>query len=174
MNWFALKVFYNKVFALRDELAPLGIESYIPVKTVVSERPDGSRRKTVCPLVNSLMFVRTSPERALGLQPLVEGRAMVYTRREATGRVPVPIPDREMNIFMLVTSGGHDGVEYIGDDCPEYHRGDRVRVTDGPFEGCVGHVVRIRDNKRLVVSIQGLCAVATSYIPRAFLEKIDL
>lgn len=97
---------------------------------------------------------------------------MVYSRREERRQIPVAIPDREMDIFMLVTSGGKLGVEYLGDDSPGYHLGDRVRVTDGPFTGSEGHIARIRGNHRLVVSIKGLCAVATSYIPMAFLKKL--
>ena len=35
-----------------------------------------------------------------------------------------------------------------------------------------GHIVRIRGDHRLVVTIDGLCAIATGYIPRPFLQKI--
>lgn len=172
-QWYALKVFYNRVFALRDELAARhGMESYIPLSTKVVER-GGVRRKVTRPLVSSLMFVRTIPDAALELQNIVEGRAMVYTRRTDTGRIPVPIPPKEMEIFMLVTSGHPEEIEYLGDDAPQYHCGDRVKVTDGPFKGSEGHIVRIRDNRRLVVTIEGLCAVATGYIPRPFLCKIE-
>ncbi len=172
-RWYALKVFYNKVFALRDELAERhGMESYIPLTTVMVERR-GNRRKETRPLISSLMFVRANPQAASELQGIVEGRAMVYTRRTDSGREPEPIPDREMELFMLVTSGDSGEIEYLGEDSPRYHCGDRVRVTDGPFKGSEGHIVRIRDNRRLVVTIEGLCAVATGYIPRPFLCRID-
>ena len=79
-RWYALKVFYNKVFALRDELAERhGMESYIPLTTVMVERR-GNRRKETRPLISSLMFVRANPQAASELQGIVEGRAMVYTQ----------------------------------------------------------------------------------------------
>lgn len=171
-NWYALKVFYNKVFALRDEMSARGMESYAPVSIVTVER-NGSKKKVERPMISSLLFVKATPEEAAGLQRLVEGRAMVYTRQDETSKTPSPIPDREMNIFMLVTSGGREGVEYLGDDHPRYHKGDPVRVTDGPFKGSEGHIVRIKDNRRLVVTVEGVCAVATGYIPTSFLEKIQ-
>ena len=31
---------------------------------------------------------------------------------------------------------------------------------------------RIKGNRRLIVAIQGVCAVATAYIPQCFLRKI--
>lgn len=170
-RWYALKVFYNRVFALRDRLAPSVAESYVPLRSEVVVR-DGKRQKMTRPLVSSLLFVSVRPDRACELQPLVEGEAMVYTRHTASGLEPAPIPDREMELFKFITSGGHEGVEYLGDDCPRYHKGDLVRVIDGPFKGAEGHIVRIKDNRRLIVSIKGVCAVATGFIPGAFLERI--
>lgn len=170
-RWYALKVFYNKVFDLRDTLAGRVDDSYIPVTVSMVER-GGVKKRVERPLISSLMFIRTTPKRAASLQRLIEGRAMIYTTVTPAGRRPVAIPDREMNIFMLVTSRGEWGVEYIGDDMPRYHSGDRVRVIDGPFKGSEGHIVRIKGDHRLVVTVDGLCAVATGYIPRPFLEKI--
>lgn len=172
MRWYALKVFYNKVFEMRDDLARLGLECYVPVTTVTIERPGGVKRRVERPLVSSLMFVRCTDASLASLPAVIEGRALIYSRREGGSLVPVPIPDREMDIFMLVTSGGAEGLEYIGEDSPLYHQGDRVRVIDGPFKGSEGHIARIGRDHRLVVTVKGLCAVATSYIPRAFLEKI--
>jgi len=47
-----------------------------------------------------------------------------------------------------------------------------VRVIDGKFKGAEGYICRIKKNSRLVVAIQGVCAVATSYIPQSFIQKI--
>lgn len=170
-NWYALKVFYNKVFDMRDFLERRGLTAYIPLTDVIVER-NGVRRKVERPLINSLMFFRATSEQAAALIPEIEGRAMVYSRRSERGLVPAAIPATEMDIFMLVTSRGENGVEYIGDDSPRYHAGDLVSVIDGPFKGSVGRIIRIKNNQRLVVTINGLCAVATSYIPRAFIRKI--
>lgn len=172
LRWFALKVFYNKVFDIADMLKENGIESYIPLTSVVVER-NGVKKTVTRPLISSLMFMHATPENAIAIQDKIEGKAMIYSRRNATSYEPVAIPDKEMNIFMLVTSSGESGVEYIGEDNPKYHKGDLVRVIDGPFKGSEGHVVRIKNDHRLVVTVQGLCAVATSYIPRCFLQKVD-
>ena len=74
---------------------------------------------------------------------------MLYTRRENLTKRPIRIPDKEMGIFMLVSSSGEQGLEYFSDD-----------------------ICRIKGNHRLIVAIQGVCAVATSYIPQCFLQKI--
>lgn len=172
LKWFALKVFYNKVYELENMFKEDGVESYIPETSVTVER-NGNRKTVKLPLISSLIFIHTTTGKALALREKLEGKAMIYSTRVRTQLTPVAIPDKEMNIFMLVTSSGESGVEYIGEDNPRYHKGDLVRVIDGPFKGSEGHIVRIKDNHRLVVTVKGLCAVATSYIPRCFLQKVD-
>ena len=45
-------------------------------------------------------------------------------------------------------------------------------VTDGPFKGAEGHIRRIKKDRRLVVTIAGVVAVATTYIHPSMLKKI--
>jgi transcription antitermination factor NusG len=88
-------------------------------------------------------------------------------------RQPASIPDREMEVFRFVVTSGRQGLLLLGDDKPEYHQGDRVVVTDGPFKGAEGHIKRIKKDRRLVVTIPGVVAVATAYIHPSMLEKVN-
>mgnify|MGYP002895211550 FL=1 len=81
------------------------------------------------------------------------------------------IPDREMELFMQITSADTSDLEYFSDEAIDYRSGDKVRVTGGPFKGAEGYIKRIRGNRRLVVALEGIIAVATTYIPGCFLEK---
>ena len=49
---------------------------------------------------------------------------------------------------------------------------EHVKVIDGTFKGAEGYICRIKKNHRLIITVHGVCAVATSYIPQAFLKKI--
>jgi len=51
-------------------------------------------------------------------------------------------------------------------------QGKPVRVIDGPFAGVEGTIVRIQRNKRVVVKIEGVAAVAITFVPPSFLEEI--
>jgi len=164
-HWYALKVFFNKVFEIEETLFSHGITTYIPCEK--SEK-DGSRR----PMINSLVFFRSTHIFARSINTLLYGRAFVYCRRTDTGTTPHIIPEREMNIFMLVCSSGETGLEFFGAEESSFRKGDHVRVTDGAFKGAEGYIRRIKGNRRLFVSVQGVCAVATSYIPQCFLKKI--
>ena len=97
---------------------------------------------------------------------------MLYTRQIDFKKIPLAIPEREMNIFMLVTSSGEKGLEYFDTDNPKFYQGDHVKVIDGTFKGAEGYICRIKKNHRLIITVHGVCAVATSYIPQAFLKKI--
>ena len=52
--------------------------------------------------------------------------------------------------------------------------GETVKVTDGPFKGAEGHIVRIKKDRRLVVTIRGVAAVATTFIHPQFLEPAPM
>lgn len=170
-HWFALKTFRKGVFNAETKLAELGIETYLPCERVRVERADGTLHYRRRPLINSLLFFRATYEQAADVKKCLQGEAMIYTRRMGYQILPYAIPDREMNIFMLVTSAGDQGMELM-DARYDFHQGEHVRVVDGPFKGAEGYICRIKKNRRLVVSLEGVCAVATSYIPREFLQRM--
>lgn len=169
-SWYALKVFYNKVFPIETLLKERSIESYIPMRTV--ERVVAGRKvRTRRPAIASLMFMRCSEQDAEALQKELRGRVMIYADRET--HLPISIPDVEMRNFISVTSIDDSSLEYLGELSTEWTTGRRVRVTGGVFQGSVGYIKRIKGNHRLIVAIEGIVAVATSYIPTAFLEPIE-
>ena len=184
-NWYALKVFYNKVFFIEEALQKEHLEVYFPVKKVrvaqsALRRVDDSTRyerigdKAVLrrvPVVNSLLFVRASEDEIKQVQKLVYGYALVYYNAERTG--PAVIPDRQMAIFRMVASSGADGLEFFSDESiVNYKQGDKVRAKEGPLKGAEGYIKRIKKDRRLLVAIEGFVAVATSFIPPQFLEVI--
>ncbi len=169
-NWYALKVFYNRVAKIETLLKGRDIESYIPMKSV-EQVVAGHKVRRRKPAISSLMFMRCSEAEASDLQKTLMGEVMVYRNRGE--RQPTAIPDNEMQMFIRVTSIDELGMEYLGESGEEWTTGDRVRVTGGIFQGAEGYIKRIKGNHRLVVAIEGIIAVATSYIPTCFLEKAE-
>lgn len=149
-HWFALKVFYNKVFEIEESLKKDDIDCYFPCEYAVVMR-NGVRKIIRKPIISSILFFHSTTLRAMEIQRQFTDKVILYTRDKELKKVPLIIPDREMNIFMLVTSSGEKGMEYLGAE---------------------GYICRIKKNSRLVVAIQGVCAVATSYIPQSFIQKI--
>ena len=152
LRWYAAKVYYNRMTPLREQLVSDGVSYFIPS------------------MITSLLFVKATAEYMMQFENEYRGRMWVY--RDVLSGQYSAIPDREMEVFVFVCTAGQQGLSYLGDDKPEYHQGDRVRVTDGVFKGAEGYIKRIKKDRRLVVSVRGVAAVATAYIPPQFLETI--
>ena len=80
------------------------------------------------------------------------------------------VPDKQMEDFMFLLDFSPDGIEILNKDLK---RGDRVRVIKGPLQGLMGELVRLRGHKRVVIRLEGVVSIATSYIPGSFLERIE-
>ena len=194
LNWYALKVFYGKVFEIEAKLVDMDLETYIPVRKDLLKgeehtralrrlaTPDDRRRDNQfvrtgpliykrVPVVSSLLFVRAPKDRLKEVEDCVKEKGFLY--RTADRKKEAVIPDKQMAMFQLVCSSGAEGLEYFADDdMTRYKTGDRVRVLEGPLQGVEGYVKRIRKDRRLLVAIEGFIAVATTYIPPQFLEKV--
>lgn len=95
----------------------------------------------------------------------------IYFYLDVQRRQPAVISDKEMDNFILVTSLSDELIS-LGKVSPEFLLGERVRVKEGVFKGAEGVVKRIKGDRRLIVSIDGVTAVATCFIAPQFLEKI--
>lgn len=152
LYWFAMKVRFKRTDPIKQQLEEDAVRYYIPE------------------MVPSLVFVNATRAYIKQFETLFFGRIWIY--RDLLSNKPQPIPEREMEVFMFVCSAGKQGLSFLGDDKPEYHQGDLVRVIDGPFKGAEGHIKRIKKDRRLVVSIKGVAAVAMTYIHPQFLEIV--
>ena len=202
LNWYAIKVFYNKVFEMEDRLAGMGLETYLAVDQVplqgeehlaaarkLAQMPEGARADSRLvregpviykrvPMVKSLIFVKASDADILQVSEMLKGPVDLQKPEGFVYRTPdwqafSVIPEKQMILFQLVTSSGESGLKFFSaDELTRFRRGEKVRVTEGPLKGAEGYVKRIQKNRRLLVSIEGVVAVATSYIPPQFLEKV--
>ena len=168
LHWYAVKVFYRRVAEVEGAVGEAGFETYIPTRIVQDHEggKGGIRRE---PIVSGLLFVRATARYIRDFQHQFYGKALIY--RNAERRAPAVISDREMEAFKFVTSVEDKGLELINIP-PGELPGTRVRVTGGVFEGAEGYIRRVDHRKRFFVVIEGVVAVATSYIPAQWLEAI--
>lgn len=202
MKWYALKIFFNKAFDVEDYLNARGIDTYIPVQKVLlkgiahilarkrlAKAPEHRDSRYIVegaliyqrkPLVTSLLFVHCAEEQLSEVDAYMKERdannnmrGYIYSTYQSGERKLTSIPDKEMACFRLVVDNGSKGLEFFADDdIARYASGDRVRVKEGPLRGAEGYIKRIRRDRRLLVVIEGIVAVATTYIPPQNLEKI--
>ncbi len=192
-SWYALRVYYNKVLTCRtlfcslndvlkginpptshfpEELQGEPMEYYAPVYQDTFTNNQGKRVVQEHAFIPSLFFLRATQVQAECFEHNLPFKANLY-RKITDPTQPIRIPEAQMDMFMRVTAGSLEGLEYFDEDAFSWRKGVRVRVTGGRFEGLEGEIKRIDGDKRLVVAIEGICAVATSYIPKCFLERIE-
>ena len=170
VNWYAAKSFVRNLDSIKSLIADITSETYVPMVKVAT-KTDGKityRERPLC----SLIFFRCAHRDTVKAIDVLHDKAMIYTAVYDAGRHASAIPDAEMRMFRLVTDTANELLEYFSDNIDRFHEGQRVRVIAGEFEGAEGTVVRIKKDRRLVVSITGICAVATPHLPPALLQEI--
>jgi len=150
LNWYAFRTYRNGKKYFLNFLDSTGIQTFIPE------------------LFPSLVFLRTGAKEVLSLRQNFFGLAAPYTIPGTT--TAAPIPDREMESFRFVLEKGCSTMDPVD---VELCQGDKVRVTDGIFKDCEGYIIRIKGDRRFVVKISGVVAVATMYIPKSSLQKVE-
>ena len=100
-----------------------------------------------------------------------------YCRRVGIGdelrHEPLIVPDYQLENLRLVLADQSGGLVVVPKDEHKFDKGATVRVTDGTFKGVVGKVARYCGHQRVAIIIDGIVTIATTYIPSAYLEKID-
>ncbi len=143
--------------ALARYLVPLGIPFYVPQSEKHSRR--GTRdRVSYLPLFPGYVFFRGS----------VSERLSTLRSGLLVGVLEVPdqgLLHRELRELRRLQESGAALVPHH-----EFHPGDPVRITEGPFAGYSGVVIRGQASLRLVVSITMLRKAVAVEFDRAVLK----
>ena len=141
-----MRVTYQREMKVKAALDKLEIESFLPMKTVLSEQ-GGHRHYETVPAVNNLIFVHSSREVVTRIKNEYEDlRALRYIMtRPLDGSRPQPIiiPPLEMENFIRVASHTDESVMHLDLSDVEGKTGRRVLITEGEFAGVEGYVIRI-------------------------------
>ena len=153
--------------SIKKKLDALNVENYLPLQEVVRQEPEG-RKKVRELLVRGLIFLRT--DRRTSFVLLNDYSLNIVYIRDRETRRSLIIPDKQMKDFMFLLDFSDEVIEIVN---KELRRGDKVRVIKGPFVGLEGELVRVKGHKRVVIRLEGVVSIATSYIPGSYLEKIN-
>lgn len=141
----------------QETLEEMGIDVYAPF------REEG-------PLIPGMIFVHYAQKE---LQELIAGRSLpLFLLNDRTTGQAMVIPDKQMADFMYVTelTGRYSDIQVYDD---KLMPGKKVRVTEGQFAGIEGELIRIQGHKRVVIRLPGLLSLATTYIPREFIQPLE-
>lgn len=169
-KWYAIRVTYRRELKVKEDLDSKGIENFVPMQyrlTMVHER----RVKKLVPSINNLVFIHISTPDMVDYKKTT-AMPIRYIMDHETHK-PVIVPERQMENFIAVAGTYDEQLVYLDADPKQFTHGEHVRILGGPFEGAEGIFVRIKGDRRVVVMIEGVVAVATAYIHPSLVEKIN-
>ena len=170
--WYALRVSYSRELKLKEILDTHGLENFIPMSYKIIEK-DGQRKRIRVPAIHNLVFVHAAYGVLRSLQNEPVSRLAFYFLCHRGTRRPIVIPDSQMRNFMLVAGTEDESLLYLSPDEIPFEKGKRVRVLSGPFAGAVGVMLRLRKDRRVVVQVQGVMALATTFLHPTLLQLCD-
>ena len=167
LHWYAAYVRVNQELIIKSRLDELGIENFLPMNEQVRDTPGGKKKIRVV-LIHGLIFIRVS--RTMSFSLINDYALNICYIKDRENRHSLIIPDKQMEDFMVLLDFSPESIELVNKNLKH---GDRVRVIKGPLTGLEGELLRIKGHKRVIVRLEGVVSIATSYIPGSFLEKIE-
>ena len=168
--WYALRVTYNRELKVKDDLDERGIACFVPMQYRREER-NGKMVKRLVPSVHNLIFVHATPTVMKEYKATTAMPVRYIMNRET--RKPIIVPAREMDNFIKVAGTYDEELIFLNPEPGDFARGDRVRILGGLFAGAEGVFVRVKGDRRVVINVEGLVAVATTFIHPSMIEKIE-
>ena len=171
IHWFAIRVTYSREMVLKAYLDECGIESFIPM--AYKEVMKGERKvQKLLPVIHNLVFVRSTRKKLDEMKQEVSLKIPMRYIMNREKREPLIVPDRQMCSFIAVAGAYDEQIVYLDSNVVSLRPGDRVRITGGIFAGVEGNFIRVKGDRRVVVSIEGVMAVATAFVHPSLIERI--
>ena len=167
-----MRVTYSREIAFKAYLDAKSIKNFIPMHYEACSCGCRKYRKLV-PVVHNLVFVYSSRKLIDSIKKELDYRVPVRYIMDQETNTPIIVPEKQMTDFIAVAGTYDEQLLWLKETHIACKRGDRVRIKGGLLKGVEGILVRIRGDRRVVVSIQGFMAVATAFIHPALLERIN-
>ena len=167
--WFAIRVTYNRELKVKEDLDARGITNFVPMQYRREER-NGVMVKRLVPSIHNLIFIHLTPSEMKEYKTTTALPIRYIMNRET--HKPITVPAHEMENFIKVAGTYDEKLIYLNPDPGDFSKGERVRIIGGTFAGAEGVFVRVKGDRRVVVNVEGLVAVATTFVHPSMIEKI--
>ena len=194
-RWHVLRATYARELKVQTALQEKGIRTFIPMiwqrcpvkpdmttpssfrhprldrgsTTPLSPTRSGIPRKLV-PAVSGLVFALATRE-ALDayIHSFGDARPVNYYWDRTTNS-PLTVPAKAMEDFITIASTLDEDLIYLTEISEKLREGQEVTILEGPFKGVQGRIVRIKKNRRVMVELPGMMAVASTYVKPNYLK----
>ena len=173
VEWYVMRVTYQRELVARRLLEEMGIVCFVPTEKVKRRKPAGGYQMREVAKLHNYIFIHSSLS---ALQEIKTTKIpyLRYMMAKGDDGKPAPqfVPADQMEHFMEICRS--EGVRFLEPDL-DLKTGDRVRILVGPLRGVEGVYMRTsaRHEKRVVVQIEGVAAVATAAYRTSEVEKVN-
>lgn len=167
IHWFVMgSTSLHKELKIRDDLRMAGIDCYVPMRYEVKTVRRQQQRKLE-PAITGVIFVKSTLEI---LKPYIEKtKERIYLRKSTFSNKQeyLIVNDKEMDNFIRATELSQENVMYFSPSEVTLHKGDKIRVKGGLYDGIEGILTRIKGKRQklLVVQIPGIAIAGIEMAP---------
>jgi len=165
--WYAVRVTYCREMSFKVYLDTINVENFIPMHYIIVNKNE----KKLEPVIHNLIFVRTTKTILGEIKLKVENKTPIRYIMDKSTNLPITIPEKQMESFINISK--HYGEQIVYVDTSTLKKGDKVRITGGSFAGIEGEFSRIKGDRRVVVNLNGIMAVATAFIHPSLIEILN-
>lgn len=170
--WYAMKTTFKRELKAKAALDENRVENFIAMrhKQVVLR---GKKSLISEPAIHNLIFMRADGDLLMKMKSKI---SYLHNRLTKDGDklVPIIVSDRDMAQFIKLTQSGLEKTILVDLTTTPLAKGTKVRITGGEFEGFEGVLMKVKGarDKRVVLNIEGVVALAMATVPADLIEKI--
>lgn len=163
-RWFVMRAYKCEQKA-EHFLQAEGIEYFIP-KHYAIRIYHGVKSKRLVPVIPSLVFVRAERRRIVDFKKRHNFLQFVMWEK-STGMEYIIVPNEQMESFIKVASRIEAKVAFYKPEEIDLNEGARIRIHGGELDNVEGIFIKVKGkrNRRVVVILDGILAVATEVHP---------
>ena len=84
------------------------------------------------------------------------------------------VPSEQIETLKVICQAEAEDIILAPFNIHKFSKGQLVRIVEGKFKGVIGRVARYHGQTRIGIYIDGLLTMATAYVPKNFIEPIDV
>lgn len=168
--WYAMRATYRRGQQARELLENAGAKCFIPMKWE-EKSVRGRKVRRYTPVAGNLIFVYG---RQSVIQNVKSRAEYLQYMTDSRSREKITVPEEQMQQFIAAVGSYNEQFIFLKASDIDLTKGEKVRITGGEFEGRTGTFMKVKGarEKRVVVAIPGVMAVAYAAIHPSLVEKV--
>lgn len=174
-HWYAMRTTYGRERKAYDYIISQGGTAFLP--TIFKEKTIKGKKEIVeVSRIPNIFFVYGTEDevKEYAYDNINLPFLRFYYSQHYEGvkiiKEPLIVPDCQIKSLKILCMAEAEDIRIVPEEMvKKFEEGDNVTIVEGDFKGIEGKVARWHGQQRVAIIIEGLCTIATAYIPHAYL-----